>query len=340
MNAFHAWLRSRDGGRIVERCISSGDRRVDEEKTSFWEYLLRQEGLGSITLHALVEREDWAGLERKVKSLHRLHRAEQSRDRLYQRVRQVLHDADKTFGYQAGDKFSWYGAMPQDATPVGTYEELRAAGFDPVCPVLDSDSIRSAAAILQLAASFREQLVVYHGQDRRIPIQTLCAFIRNHFDIAQLYGDSRKTHAPNARPGFEEDERSTIERGNSRNLPNTANRYTSANALRSASNDWHSEETLKRLADVVAHQLEREKLFLLVCLLTYCGLTMAQAAKALGYAGPSGVAAPYRKAQILIKETTSLFNGMGEDDLNDDMFHHFLGLLLDKCKEDDCSRCA
>lgn len=339
MNAFHAWLRSPEGGRFVERCIGQGIDG-DDEKISFWEYLRLQEGRGSATLHALVVREDWDGLARKLKSMHRLYRAEQNRDRLYQRVRQVLHDADETFGYQAGDKFSWYGALGPTAFQAGTYEELHEAGFTPACPPVDTDDIRTADGILMLAASFREQLAVHRGQDCRIPLQTLCTFIRKHFEVGQVYAQDETFQATQPRSDAGEDDRDPLARINPQNLPNTADRYTSADVLRSASNAWHSDETLERLAEAVAYQLEREKLLLLVCLLTYCGLTMAQTARALGYAGPSGVAAPYRKAQAVIKEAASVLDGMGEDDLNGDMFHYFLGVLLGACKDGDCSRYA
>lgn len=340
MNAFHEWLRGPEGGRFVERCMNRQDSDDAKENVSFWEYLLRQEGRGSAALHALIVREDWNGLERKVKSMHRLYLAEQKRDRLYQRVRQVLHDADAAYGYQPGDKFSWYGATGPAAPQAGTYDELRKAGFAPNYPVMETKAIRTADGILQLAATLREQLATHRGEDCRIPLQTLCGFIRDVFDVSQIYEPGDNSPAATSPPETDEGEPDAVARENPRKLPTIADRYISSDTLRAASNAWHGEEALERLADAVACQLEREKLLLLVCLLTYCALTMAQTATALGYAGPSGVAAPYRKAQLLIKEATSLVDGMGEDDLNDDMFHHFLGLLLGACKDGDCSRYA
>lgn len=157
MNAFREWLRSPEGGRFWEECFGGENNNDADEKSSFWEHVLCQKGRGSAALHVLIVREDWDGLRRKLKSMHRLYRAEQSRDRLYQRVRQVLHDADTAYGYQAGDKFSWHGATTTPKAPqAGTYEELSEAGFTPTCPALDTDAIRTTDGLLQLAAAVKK----------------------------------------------------------------------------------------------------------------------------------------------------------------------------------------
>jgi hypothetical protein len=98
------------------------------------------------------------------------------------------------------------------------------------------------------------------------------------------------------------------------------------------------EEELAGFAGAVAHLLERENLLLLLCLRMFCELTMAQVARILGYAGASGVDAPLRRAQALIEQACSVQEGLGRDDLDDEMFVRFTGLLLEKCKEEDCSR--
>lgn len=338
-NSFHAWLRSHEGGQFLDRCLGRQKTEADD-KASFWEFLLLQEGRGSATLRALVEREDWEGLRRKIQSMHRLYLAEQNRDLLYQRVRQVLHAANQSFGYQAGDKYSWYGAADQTSPQAGTFEELREAGFTPTCPALNTEAIRTTEGILQLAATFREQLAAHRGRDCRIPLKTLCAFIRNFFEVSLVYEGRDSLHAPRTTGPSEADERPAGERDDPRHLPNTAVLLVSADVLRSASDTWLSEDALQQIAAAVAHQLDREKLLLLLCLRMYCDLSLSQTAQALGYAGPSGVAAPFKKALAVIEEMTSLVEGLAADDLNDDMYHHFLGLLLGTCKEDDCSRYA
>lgn len=342
-NRFHEWLRSQSGYVFLKRCnlLNLSDDSTDEK--TFWDFLISRGGKSQVVLQDLVEREDWEGLRRKLSILHSSFIAEQGRDPLYQRVRQVLQGADKSYGYQPGRKFSWYGSIASDAEEMHSFKELLANDFAPTYPTVKTEAIKTEACILVLAASFRAQILAHCGIDYRIPLQALCDYVRHGYDVSLVYEKTgekkdRKTQFSSGADATADDETSRANNENARLLPNTASFFFASHVLRSSTNQLYNEEALARFAGVVASQLEREQLLLVLCLRVYCDLTMAQTAKILGYAGPSGVNVPFKRAQALIKEACSLHEGLGGDDLDEEMFVHFTGLLLESCKDDDCSR--
>lgn len=329
------WLRSKAGGLFLEDCLKADQEAEAEAQISFWEHLVRQTGKGSATLQLLIHEQDWEGLRGKLQSMYRNFCKELNRDLLYQRVRQVLHKADSSYGYQPGDNFSWYGSTDPDAPRTDSYPSLQGEGFAPLIPSLDTNALRTTQGILLLAKSFREQLASQLGADYCISLRTLCEFIRENFDVSQIYGNDYSLRTSEPFPGDAVTAQDYEQVGAWRA---EAHQFMSADNLRLASNTWFNDADLQKLAQNLARQLQEQELLLMLCLRVYCELSLAQVAKAIGYASPSGIQARLPKAYLLIAQAASLYEGLGADDLNEEKFQRFMGFLLEECKEEDCSR--
>lgn len=333
-SSFLEWLNSKMCYPVLSRCLEGGYRkhkRPDwledigdpddflDQVAIFWEFLRSQEGASLVSLEALVERQDWEGLARKIRYMYGLYKKEQFRDPLYQRVRQVLHSAAEEYGYQPGRKYSSYGARSESATTFDSYVGLIAFGMKPVHPEINVTAINTREVILFLAKFFKEQVDRELGSDCRIPIREFCAYIRGGYDVEMIYPTPGKV-----KQALEYDF------GEDGDEPQIQNDGTE---------DWpYSEEALRELAHVLAARIEQQNLLLLFCLLRYCQLKQKDIARILGYSGPSGIHAPMAKLDALIRQFFSLHDGLSEPDENEGLLQFFGKLLLDSCKDEDCSR--
>lgn len=336
-DAFNDWLDSAEGEAFVLRCLG---REMEDEglRKSCLEIFRMCGERPRAALNALILREDWTGLQAKLQSMLRSARDEEKRDKLYERVRQVLSKAGVSCGYQPGKLHSSYGAKQTDAPVVGSWDELKSSGFAPVWPELELKDVRTTAGILELADSLQTQLRVFQGCDCRIPLRTLCGFIGARYPYGQISA-SKEVPGAKTSPDIEEHGSVNPEEDGNRSHTETSLCVSAAN-LRQASGLFCSDERLEEIAGTVACQLEYAELLLVVCLLMFCDLTLAQTARALGYAGPSGASARFQRAQAMIEELASLHEGLGGDDLDAELFTRFLGMLLGRCKDGDCSRYA
>lgn len=333
---FQRWLESKDCYAILHSCLEGAHRKLKrpdwladsgdpddilDEVAVFWEFLKGQDGSSLVALEALVGRQDWEGLRRKIVYMYGLYKREKSRDPLYQRVRQVLHAAGEEIGYQAGRKYSWYGANFESAPTCESYKELVAFGMKPFHPQINASSINSKEVILVLAKSFKEQVEQELGSDCRIPIRELCSFIREGYDVDIVYPTPGKVAEPLEYETRDEDEEVRIKNDGILDWP-------------------YSEAILIELSRVLIYRIEQQNLILLFCLVRYCQLKQKDVAKALGYSGPSGIHAPLAKLDALIREFFSLHDGLSAPDANEALLQFFGKLLLDSCNDDDCSRYA
>ncbi|NCC25387.1 MAG: hypothetical protein EOM25_09360 [Deltaproteobacteria bacterium] len=317
---FLDWIHSVECSQLLMRCV--GARKYndlaepDELSADLWVLLRERGGSCHAGLGLFLARKDWTGLERKIRSMLATMIAEGRRDPLYRRVRQVLASTVGEWMYSPGRDFSTYGG---NGEAIPAYEELLARGVCPIHPLLEPQDIRTAKGILHLADSFRNQVSKFLGPGRAIPLRELCSFIRAGYPVHLVY----EGHVPDESLDETEDE----------------NSFGPALEL-SRTDPVHSEEFLAELAGTVAVQLDRAGHFLLVCLLIHCELTMESIARALNLAGPSGVAYHKKKAFGLIRELTSMHEGLSQPDLDEALFARFVVFLLDGCNDEDCSRYA
>ena len=189
----------------------------------------------------------------------------------------------------------------------------------PYFPNINVAEINSKDVILNLARSFKDQVDGELGSASRIPIREFCSFIRDGYDVDLVYPTPGKVNQPlEIYKGEEEDE--------------TLNTHGTVN-------DWpYSEKALKKLSEVLVHRIEQQNLLLLFCLVRYCRLKQKDVARALGYAGPSGIHVPLARLDALMREFFSLLDGFSSPDADEGLLLVFGKLILDSCKDDDCSR--
>jgi len=331
---FKAWLDRPECYPVLSRCLEGCFRKykrpdwladggdpdeLSDQVALFWEFLKGLEGVNLASLEAVVAQQDWEALRRKIKFMYSLFMKEKNRDPLYQRVRQVLHAAGEEFGYQPRRTHSHYGAISESARNFESYSELVAFGMKPFFPNINVAEINSKDVILDLARSFKDQVDGVLGSASRIPIREFCSFIRDGYDVDLVYPMPGKVNQPLEISKCEEE-------------------YETLNTHGTVS-DWpYSEEALKELSEVLVRRIEQQDLLLLFCLVRYCRLKQREVAKALGYSGPSGIHVPLARLDALIREFFSLLDGFSSPDADEGLLLFFGKLLLDSCKDDDCSR--
>jgi hypothetical protein len=320
--AFAEWLNSSQCLELLRRCVApqkfAHAGETDELAADLWLLLRRRGGKAQTVLGQLLTQGDWIGFERKIRSMLRSMVAETQRDPLYRRVRQVLCAAGDEFQYRPGQDYSVYGAKTGTQS-IPPFEELRAGGWNPVYPDMNPEELKTSKGILILASDFKNQLAAYLGEIRAIPLRELCAYIRSGFPVHLVY--SAKNPEESLSPDDDEDMDADMAADESLNPAHT-----------------HSHEFLADLAHCVAAHLERINLLLVFCLLQHCELSLENVAGALDLSGPSGVSYHKKKAFALIRELTSLHEGLSPPNLNPELFETFLHLLLEHCNHVDCSR--
>lgn len=333
-SVFKAWLDKPECYSVLSRCLEGCFRKykrpdwladggdpdeLSDQVALFWEFLKGLEGVNQALLEAVVAQQDWEGLRRKIKFMYSLFMKEKNRDPLYQRVRQTLHTAGDELGYQPGTNHSYYGAVSDSAKTFESYSELVAIGMKPFFPSINIAQINSKDVLLELARSFKDQVDEVLGSASRIPIREFCSFIRDGYDVDLVYPTPGKI-TQRLEICTDEEEGEAL---------NTHGRV----------HDWpYSEEALKKLSEVLVYRIEQQDLLLLFCLVRYCRLKQKEVAKALGYAGPSGIHVPLARLDALIREFFSLLEGFSGSEVDERLLLYFGKLLLDSCKDDDCSR--
>jgi hypothetical protein len=340
---FTQWLNTPAGISVVRKIMGKNTAEMDECDTSFWEMLLR-DGKSRTVLTRLVNTQDWDGLKRKINSMYSSYKMESRRDKFYERVRQALSERPTELGYQPQRHYSYYGGDSTTCRVIPSFDELCELGFKPTYRSIEVSTLRESLTLQSLALEFLKSVNKFCKADCCIPVRTFCDYVRSGYSISHLYPPA--THSEYPDKYVPEDQDQTIDKifhgsqkdGWEGDTPGLAD-YT----CRISENWVYTIEQLSQLADSVAYQLEHIKvkqgtLMLLLCLRIYCNLTMEIVSRALGFRSASGINAPMEKATAVIRESTSLYEGLSPDDLDPGMYNVFTGLLFDRCTEADCSQ--
>lgn len=333
---FTAWLNSPECWQLLKKCahnyckkiadnpyttLDPGKDEPDDFAAELWRLLRTRKGGLANKLALFLVREDWVALQRYLMSIASSSLREQNRDKYYQRVRQALSDAGSSLGYQATTHQTSYGSMTQEAIAAPPYASLVDEGWKPTFPAITTDTVKKAATITKLAKIFREQLERHLGKNVRVQTRELCAYIRDGWPAGTEY-DIKETQIvqdDHGKPLSESDALTRADHSQSQILA-------------------YSQEWLQNFSDRIALYLDDKQLLILMCLRIYCDFTQKKVAQLLGLSGPSHVSYKMEQASNIINLFTSQEDRLSGEDLDENLYDIFLKMLLDNCKDEDCSR--